>query len=181
MAEALTVTPSLAIPLAEVELRSSPSGGPGGQHANRSHTRVEVRFDVEASAVLSSRQRGRLFEKLGPVVRAQADDGRSQARNRALALDRLAERLAVALRPERRRVATRPTKGSQRRRVEHKRRRSDLKATRTRPRPADWLRISRMGVRVPPSALEKSRSQVCRLAGLNFSRRSGTPLALPTA
>lgn len=114
----------LVIPAAELDVRTGPSGGPGGQHANRAHTRVEVRFDVEGSATLGPRQRARLLEKLGPVVRVVADDERSQARNRSLALERLGARLAGALRVDPPRRPTKPTKGSTERRLEEKRRRS---------------------------------------------------------
>lgn len=134
--EGLRVTRSLVIPFDEVEVRATTSGGPGGQHANRSHTRVEVRFDVTASAALGPRQRARLLERLGPVVRAAAGDERSQARNRDLALARLAAKLAAALRVEPPRVATRPTTGSIERRLDAKRRHGARKAGR-RPPPPD--------------------------------------------
>lgn len=134
MTDELEVTRGCAIPLSELEWRFTPSGGPGGQHANRSHTRAEVRFDVVASARLSAAQRARIVERLGPVVRVVADDERSQARNRRLALDRLAERLAGALRREAPRIDTRPTAGAKRRRLEHKARRSQIKSNRRRPR-----------------------------------------------
>ena len=98
MAEVLSVNRSLRIPLDELEWRFSASGGPGGQHANRSNTRVELRFDVTSSPSLGPRQRARLLEKLGPSVRVVVDAERSQSRNRVLALSRLAERLAAALR-----------------------------------------------------------------------------------
>jgi ribosome-associated protein len=126
----LRVSGSLSIPLAELAWRFSRSGGPGGQHANTSDTRVEVRFDIAGSPSLGPRQRARLQERLGPEVRVVAADERSQARNRALALERLAERLARALRVEPPRRATRPTKASVRRRLEGKRRQSDRKAGR---------------------------------------------------
>src|SRR5437879_5668668 len=91
----LRVNSSLSIPWGELEWRFTPSGGPGGQHANRSSTRVELRFDVEASSSLGPRQRERVLSALGPIVRVVADDERSQARNRALAAERLAGRLAA--------------------------------------------------------------------------------------
>jgi ribosome-associated protein len=131
----LRVSGSLVIPLAELEWRFSRSGGPGGQHANTADTRAEVRFDIEGSPTLGPRQRARLLERLGPEVRVIAADERSQARNRALALERLAERLAAALRVEAPRRATRPTKASVRRRLEGKRRQSDRKADRRRVDP----------------------------------------------
>jgi ribosome-associated protein len=134
----LRVTGTCAIPLEELEWRFSGSGGPGGQHANTSNTRVEVRFDVAASPSLTPSQRARLLERLGPVVRVIAVDSRSHARNRELALSRLRERLAAALRTSRRRRATKPTAAARRRRVEAKRRRGDLKRQRRmRPGPED--------------------------------------------
>jgi ribosome-associated protein len=132
------VTRSCAIALDELEWRFTGSGGPGGQHANTANTRVEVRFDVTRSPSLGPRQRARLLERLGPVVRVVAADERSQARNRALALDRLRSRLAAALHVERARVATSPSRASKRRRVEAKRQRGETKRLRGRPdRPQD--------------------------------------------
>jgi ribosome-associated protein len=134
----LRVTGTCAIPLDELEWRFSGPGGPGGQHANTSNTRVEVRFDVARSPSLSPQERARLLERLGPVVRVVAADTRSQARNRELALFRLRERLAAALRTPRRRRATAPSAAARRRRVEAKRRRGDLKRQRRiRPEPED--------------------------------------------
>jgi len=130
----LRVTSSCAIPLDELEWRFSGPGGPGGQHANTSNTRVEVRFDVAGSPSLGPRQRTRLLERLGPAVRVVAADTRSQSRNRELALSRLRERLAAALRPQRKRRPTAPTAAARRRRLDAKRRRGDLKRQR-RPRP----------------------------------------------
>jgi ribosome-associated protein len=132
--ELLRVTRSCAIPVSELEWRFSPSGGPGGQHANRSHTRAEVRFDIAGSPSLGPRQRTRLIERFGPELRVVADDERSQTRNRALALDRLRSRLADGLRVETPRVATRPTRASKQRRVEAKRKRSETKRLRGRIR-----------------------------------------------
>ncbi|MEX2294100.1 MAG: alternative ribosome rescue aminoacyl-tRNA hydrolase ArfB [Acidimicrobiales bacterium] len=129
----LRVSSSCAIPLAELTWRFSRSGGPGGQHANTSDTRVEVRFDIAASAGLGPRQRSRLIDRLGPVVRVVVSDERSQLRNRELALERLAIRLADALRVTTPRRATRPTKGSVERRLQGKRRQADRKAARRRP------------------------------------------------
>ncbi len=137
MPEWLRVTPSCRIALEELRWRTSRSGGPGGQHANTSDTRVEVRFDVEGSTSLGPRQRARLLERVGSVVRATAADTRSQARNRELALERLRSRLADGLRVMPARRATRPSRGSQQRRVESKRRRAELKRRRSRPRPDD--------------------------------------------
>ena len=133
MADELRVSERLSIPLSEIELRASRSSGPGGQHANVTASRVEAVFDVEASAALDPSQRARLRERLGPVVTAVAQDARSQARNRELALARLAEKLAAALRIPRRRRATRPTRASRERRLEGKRRAGERKRGRRRP------------------------------------------------
>ena len=127
----LRVNRSLAIPRHELEWRFSPSGGPGGQHANRSNTRAEVRFDVEASPSLGPYQRQRLLAKLGPVVRVVADEERSQARNRALAAERLAARLAEALHVTRPRRPTAPSAGARARRLDAKRRRGTTKQQRS--------------------------------------------------
>lgn len=129
----LRVSSSCAIPLAELTWRFSRSGGPGGQHANTSDTRVEVRFDIAASTGLGPRQRARLIDRLGPVVRVVASDERSQHRNRELALERLAARLADALRVATPRRATRPTRGSVERRLQGKRHQADRKSARRRP------------------------------------------------
>lgn len=129
----LRVTRSCAIALDELEWRFTGSGGPGGQHANTANTRAEVRFDVANSPSLGPRQRARLVERLGPSVRVVASDRRSQAQNRALALERLQARLAGALHVEPPRVATRPSKASQVRRVEQKRRNAQRKQQRRRP------------------------------------------------
>jgi ribosome-associated protein len=134
----LRVTGTCAIPVEELEWRFSGPGGPGGQHANTSNTRVEVRFDIAASPSLGTQQRDRLLERLGPVVRVVAADTRSQARNRELALSRLRERLAAALRTPRPRRATAPSAAARRRRVEAKRQRGEVKRQRrTRPEPED--------------------------------------------
>lgn len=137
VADDLRVSSSLRIPLAELEWRFSRSGGPGGQHANTADTRVEVRFDVDTSPSLGPRQRARLLEKLGPVVRVVVSDERSQARNRQLALERLAARLADALHIERPRRPTRPTKGAKERRLQAKRQQGERKRLRARPPGAD--------------------------------------------
>jgi len=129
-AESIRVTRSVSIPLAEIELRTSRSSGPGGQHAQTSETRVEALFDVEASQALSEAQKRRVLAKAGPVVRAVAQDERSQARNRELALERLAERVREALRVERRRVATKPSRAAVERRLDSKRRRGSTKRLR---------------------------------------------------
>ena len=129
----LHVTPSCWIDLDELEWHVTRSGGPGGQHANTSNTRVEVRLDVARSASLGPRQRARLLERLGPIARATAADSRSQARNRDLALERLRARIAQALHVDRPRRPTRPSKAAKQRRVDAKRRRGDLKRGRGRP------------------------------------------------
>ena len=133
MAEVLHIRSGLALPLSEIELRTSRSSGPGGQHANVTASRVEASFDVAASATLSEEQRARISAKLGPRVTASAQDTRSQHRNRELALERLASRLAHALEVRRPRTKTRPTRASQRRRVDAKKRRGDIKRARRRP------------------------------------------------
>jgi ribosome-associated protein len=131
--DSIRVTRSVVLPLREIELRTSRSSGPGGQHAQKSETRVEAVFDVDASTALSPAQKRRVVARAGPVLRAVAQDERSQARNRELAVERLAEQLRRALRVERRRVPTRPTEASQERRLEEKRRRSAVKRLRGRP------------------------------------------------
>ena len=123
----------MAVPLAEIELRTSRSSGPGGQHANVTASRVEAVFDVAASEALTDPQKARIAARLGPRVTASAQDTRSQLRNRELALERLAQRLAHALELRRPRTATRPTKASKRRRVDAKKRRGEVKRGRRRP------------------------------------------------
>jgi ribosome-associated protein len=131
--ESIRVTRSVSIPRSEVELRFSRSSGPGGQHAQKSDTRVEAVFDVEASSALTEAQKRRVLAKAGPVLRAVAQDERSQWRNRELALERLAETLREALRVQRRRRATKPSKAAVERRLEGKRRRSQTKRLRRPP------------------------------------------------
>jgi ribosome-associated protein len=133
MAEGLDIGRGVVVPLAEVALRTSRSSGPGGQHANVTASRVEASFDVEASTVLSDEEKRRIAGRAGRVVRASAQDTRSQARNRELALDRLRARLHSALAVQRPRRATRPTAASRHRRVESKKRRGDVKRARRRP------------------------------------------------
>jgi ribosome-associated protein len=125
--QSIRVTSRVAVPLEEIELRVSRSSGPGGQHANTAETRVEAVFDVEASTALSDAQKRRVVGRVGPVLRAVAQDERSQLRNRELALERLVARLREALRVQRRRVPTRPTAASRERRLEEKKRRSETK------------------------------------------------------
>jgi ribosome-associated protein len=128
--DALRVTASVLIPAHELTWTFGPSGGPGGQHANRAHTRAEVRFDVEASGSLSQYQRQRIIDRLGSVVIVSADDERSQLRNRRLALDRLRQKLAGALRVETPRRPTRPGRGAVERRLEAKRQQAARKRDR---------------------------------------------------
>ncbi len=133
MPESIHIRPGVDIPLTEIELRTSRSSGPGGQHANVTASRVEAVFDVHTSEALSEAQKARIAARLGPRVTAAAQDTRSQLRNRELALERLAQRLAHALEVRRPRTATRPTKASKRRRVDAKKRRGDVKRGRRRP------------------------------------------------
>ena len=133
MDDPLRIGSHAQVPLSEVELRASRSSGPGGQHANVTASRVEAVFDVCSSRALSEEQRQRITSRLGPVVRAVAQDTRSQARNRELALERLRGRLESALTVQRPRRATKPTGTSRRRRAESKRRRGELKRLRRRP------------------------------------------------
>lgn len=131
--ESIRVTRSVVLPLREIELRTSRSSGPGGQHAQTSETRVEAVFDVAASAALTDAQKRRVIAKAGPVLRAVAQDERSQLRNRELAVERLVAALREALRVARRRVPTKPSAASRERRLEDKRRRSDVKRLRRPP------------------------------------------------
>ncbi len=137
--EVLRVTRSVAIPLHELEWRFTPSGGPGearGIKRTSASTRAEVRLDVETSTAFGPHQRQRVIAALGPVVRVAADDERSQSRNRALALERLAARLRAALVVARPRRDTKPSKAAQQRRIDAKRRRSTTKQQRSwRPEP----------------------------------------------
>jgi ribosome-associated protein len=133
MPDVLQIKPGLSLPMDEVELRTSRSSGPGGQHANVTASRVEAAFDVNASRTLSDAHKSRIASKLGPRVTAAAQDTRSQHRNRELALERLADRLAHALEVRRPRTKTRPTRASQRRRVDSKKRRGETKRSRRRP------------------------------------------------
>ena len=131
--ESIRVTRSVALPRSEIQLRFSRSSGPGGQHAQRNETRVEALLDVEASEALTPAQKARVVRKAGPVLRAVAQDERSQWRNRELATERLVELLREALRMERRRVPTRPSAEARRRRLDEKRRRSETKRLRRAP------------------------------------------------
>jgi ribosome-associated protein len=131
--ESIQVTSRLAIPLEEVELRYSRSSGPGGQYAQKTETRVEAVFDVGRSATLSEGQKKRLTARAGPVVRAVAQDERSQSRNRELALERLGEAIRAGVRVPRKRRPTKPTAASRERRLEGKKRRASVKRMRQRP------------------------------------------------
>ena len=131
--EPIRVTRSVSLDPDEIELRVSRSSGPGGQHANKAETRVEAVLDVEASSSLSAAQRRRVVARAGPVLRAVAQDERSQARNRELAIERLVAKLAEALRVERRRVPTRPSRAAEERRLAEKRRRAQVKRHRAQP------------------------------------------------
>ena len=124
------MTRSVVLPLGDVEFRFSRSSGPGGQHAQKTETRVEAVFDVDRSTAPSAVQKRRVVARAGPVLRAVAQDERSQARNRELALNRLVEQLREALRVERRRVPTKPTAASRERRLEQKRLRAKTKRLR---------------------------------------------------
>ncbi len=126
------VSPSLTIPLSELQVRFSPSGGPGGQHANKVSTRVELRFDIDGSPSLGPRQRARLLERLGPELRVVVDDERSQVRNRQLAVERFRQRMAAALHVEKARRPTRPSRGAKERRLADKRQLSERKRNRNR-------------------------------------------------
>jgi len=131
--ESIRVTRSVVLPRGEIELRFSRSSGPGGQHANTSETRVEAILDVEGSSALTDAQKRRVLAKVGPTLHAVAQDERSQWRNRELAVERLVERLREALKVERRRVATKPSKAARERRLESKKRRSQTKKLRRPP------------------------------------------------
>ena len=131
--ESIRVTRTVTVPVAEIELRTSRSSGPGGQHAQKSETRVEAVFDIEASTALSPAQKRRVAAKAGPVLRAVAQDERSQLRNKELAVERLTEALRDALRVPRKRRPTKPTAASKERRLEEKKRRGETKRLRRPP------------------------------------------------
>jgi ribosome-associated protein len=133
MPEQLRITPRLTIPLSEIVIQTSRSSGPGGQHANVTDSRVQASFEVGASASLSESQRARLMKRVGPRLVAVAQDGRSQTRNRELALTRLAERMRAGLAVPRKRVATRPTAASRERRLKAKHRAAQRKSERRAP------------------------------------------------
>ena len=131
----LVIARGVRIPRRELQVSFSASGGPGGQHANKAATRVELTFDVAASPSLLPVQRERVLGRTGPVIRVVVDDERSQARNRAIAEERFVARLASALRVERPRRATKPSRGAKERRLQAKRQRSSTKANRRPPSP----------------------------------------------
>src|SRR5436305_14535941 len=131
--ESIRGTRSVVLPLAEIQLRTSRSSGPGGQHAQKSETRVEAVFDVESSNALSDAQKRRVIAKSGPVLRAVAQDERSQLRNKELAIERVMESLREALRVPRHRVPTKPSAASRERRLEQKKRRGRVKRLRRQP------------------------------------------------
>jgi ribosome-associated protein len=137
LSDGLEVTRDVTIPLAEITVRTSRSSGPGGQHANVTASRVEAVFDVAASRALTEDQRARLMARCGPRITAVAQEARSQARNRELALERLRARIARGLHVRRPRRATKPGRAARERRLEAKRRRSDVKRARRRPGPSD--------------------------------------------
>jgi ribosome-associated protein len=133
MTDVLPIDAHLSIPMSEITVRASRSSGPGGQHANVTSSRIEATFDVRESQTLTDAQRQRVLARCGPLVTAVAQDGRSQSRNRDLALGRLAERLARAVAVPRPRRATRPTAASRRRRLDAKRIGAERKRRRSRP------------------------------------------------
>jgi ribosome-associated protein len=133
MDDGIRVAEDTVIPLDEIQLRASRSSGPGGQHANVTASRIEAVFDVEDSKALTEEQRELLIRKLGPRITAVAQDARSQARNRELALERLRERIEAGLRRPRPRRPTKPSRAARERRLDQKRRNSARKAQRRRP------------------------------------------------
>lgn len=133
----MRVSGTCVIDPAEIEWRFGPSGGPGGQHANKASTRADARFDIEASPSLTESQRELLMQKLGPVLMVGVDETRSQTRNRALATDRLVEKLAAALQRPRPRKKTKPSKRAKARRLDEKRQRGETKQSRAKPRHDD--------------------------------------------
>ncbi len=133
MSEVIDIGHGIAIPVEEIELRASRSGGPGGQHANKTASRIEATFDVRASTALTDAQKARIAGRLGPRVTAVAQDTRGQARNREIAVERLRQRLAVAAAPRKRRRATKPGRAAKERRLDSKRRQSERKRARRKP------------------------------------------------
>lgn len=133
MSDDLVVTNSVRVPRHEIEMSFTSSGGPGGQHANKAATRVELRLDLSTSSAFSRAQRVRVVERLGDEIRVVADDERSQVRNRALAEERLVARLQSALHVQRQRRKTKPTRGSKERRITAKKQRGEKKRLRRSP------------------------------------------------
>jgi len=133
MDDPMRVTAGVAIPLTEIVLRTTRSSGPGGQHANVTDSRVEASFEVAASTSMSDAQKARVTARLGPVVRAVAQDARSQTRNRELALERLRDKLVQGLHVQRRRTPTKPSRAAKRRRLDSKRKTGERKQDRRRP------------------------------------------------
>lgn len=131
--ELVRVSPTLSLPVSEFSFRASRSSGPGGQHANKSETKIEASFDVLASQTLDDQQKQRLVVKIGPVVKAIAQDERSQYRNKELATKRVAELIAAGLKTRRKRIPTSPTASSQEKRLDEKRRRGTTKKLRQAP------------------------------------------------
>ena len=138
MAEPIEIAPGVEIDSAEIELRTSRSSGPGGQHANVTASRVEAVFVIAESRSLSDEQKRRLSARLGPVVTAVAQETRSQYRNRQLAIERLAARLGAALKQQRKRRPTAPSRSAKRRRLEAKRKAGERKRARKKPSTDDW-------------------------------------------
>jgi len=134
----MPVTRSVVLPLSQIDIRTSRSSGPGGQHANVTASRVEAVLDVAETDALSDEQKRRVMARCGPRIVAVAQDTRSQARNRELALERLQSRLAHALAVQRKRKPTRPTRAAKERRLDAKRRAGERKSARRRPRSDDW-------------------------------------------
>lgn len=134
----IDVNDSLVIPDAELDYKYTTSGGPGGQHANKASTRVQLSWNIAESAMVSGQTRSRLLSKLGGVIRVDVDDHRSQARNKELAEERLADKVRSALKRRRVRKPTKRTRGSERRRLENKKQRSEKKRLRKKPTRRDW-------------------------------------------
>ena len=128
--ESIRVTRTVVLPLSDVEFRTSRSSGPGGQHAQKTETRVEAVLDVERATALTDAQKRRVVARAGPVLRAVAQDERSQSQNRELARERLVAQLREALRVPRKRRPTKPTQAAVERRLDEKRRRSRVKRLR---------------------------------------------------
>lgn len=137
MSDRLDIGHGISIPVGEIEVRASRSGGPGGQHANKTASRIEATFDVRASATLTDAQKARIAGRLGPRVTAVAQDSRGQSRNREIALERLRSRLAGAVAPRKHRRPTSPGRAARERRLQSKRRQSQRKSERRRPDPEE--------------------------------------------